>query len=351
MTQSARLKKIVVFNLLVDEDSHVLAAAVDWIQEFSKHCEKLIVITTHKGTWTERNNIYVYAVSGGSAIRRLVAITKLFYFAMATFKRSKPDLVFHHMSPRTGAIVGPLFRLFGVKQGLWYSHSSKPLSLRVATCIVDSVFSSNKESFPFECKKLKVVGHGINQLKFGKSAIKSGDERRDSILFLGRLSRIKNIEALINAVGQLKVNLPIDLIGPQTDLDYLRLLKHKASVFNVNIQFFRPIAYDEVSKALLNYSMFYSGMVGSADKSAVEAAMQGCFIISTDLATAKATGMYGIWLDHFNGFPATVEAQIALIRSLDKSKLWRLRLKLAKSARENNDLTVTIERIVAGILG
>jgi hypothetical protein len=95
------------------------------------------------------------------------------------------------MSPRTAEILGPLFKLARIKQGLWYSHSNPSKELRFAARIVDKVFSSSVNSLPIRSTKARFVGHGINVSKFIN--IEESD-RKKAVLSLGRIAKIKNNE-------------------------------------------------------------------------------------------------------------------------------------------------------------
>jgi hypothetical protein len=122
---NVKKNRIVIFNLSMNLDNHVLANTNLWVNEFSKHFERVHVYSTHVGRYSVPNNVCVEEIGGGSFRKRAVALAKLTFIAFKLYKVRKDVVVFHHQSPRTAVYPGIIFRIFGVNQGLWYSHSSR----------------------------------------------------------------------------------------------------------------------------------------------------------------------------------------------------------------------------------
>ncbi len=93
--------------------------------------------------------------------------------------------------------------------------------------------------------KLNYLPNGIPKEFFKQKKIK---ENSNKILFLGRISPIKNIEALINAMSLLKEKAQLEIVGP-AEGDYLRKLKKLINEKGLQnkIKFSKPI-YDLKSK-------------------------------------------------------------------------------------------------------
>ncbi|PIR05757.1 hypothetical protein COV56_01065, partial [Candidatus Kuenenbacteria bacterium CG11_big_fil_rev_8_21_14_0_20_37_9] len=145
-------------------------------------------------------------------------------------ERKNYDQVFVHMNPEYVVLGGMFWRRQKKKIGLWYTHRAVDLKLRLAARLADIIFTASKESFRLTSKKVKVVGHGINIDRF-KPASPEPRVKGDKIfriIYVGRVSRIKNQKLLIEALDVLTnkwnlKNIRLDLIGPvsnQQDENY-----------------------------------------------------------------------------------------------------------------------------------
>lgn len=339
------MKKLVIFNLRVDPSSPILGASIDWIEGFKNHFEITDVVSTYVDKNFRLENTRILEIGGGSLGARFLAILKLFKFALFLIPKRKEYVVFHHMSPRTAVFPGILFKVFGINQGLWYSHSSRPLALKLAIRIVDYIFSSEKNSFPITSFKAHFVGHGISLKKFGD--VQLTKRRSSSVLFLGRLSRIKNLHKLIDAVAMLEEKIPITLIGPQSDKEYLEELEKSASKKNVTLIIKDSVNHDEVSQNMQQFKYFYSGMEKSVDKSALEAAISGCLVLTTDLGTQDLSGMKEVWDNCATIDFQTVDKQIEFLENLGQKELASLQEIVRSEAIAKNNLEKNISQICA----
>lgn len=337
------MRKLVIFNLRTDPDSSVLGASIDWIVEFRNHFIVTDVVSTHVGINANLQGVRTLEIGGGSLRARLKALIRLLKFALELIPKRTEYLVFHHMSPRTAVFPGTLFKMFGIPQALWYSHSSRPLSLALAERTVDWIFSSEKNSFPFDTPKAHFVGHGISLKRFG--TLESNSHRENSILFIGRISRIKNLSYLIDEVASLDREFPLILIGPHPDFEYVRELRAQASERNVQMVISDSISYDNVHEVMKKYKYFYSGMKNSVDKSALEASISGCLVLTTDVGTQELSGMKRAWQTITPTAITEVRNQIKALESLSRKELDDFREIVRREAMLQNSLEKTISQI------
>ena len=157
---------MIIFNLATDENDPLLAFTNDWIKAFHEIENVTEVFSTHVGEHSLPKTIKVYEIGGGSLFRKVFAILKLLFHGVRIISTTKNTLIFHHMSTYTAMILGPLFRIRGFKQGLWYSHNRDSFILRAGSLAVNDIFTPTKDSFPFSSRKLHSVGHGIDIKKF-----------------------------------------------------------------------------------------------------------------------------------------------------------------------------------------
>lgn len=344
-----KIKKneLVIFNLSMNLDNHILANTNLWVHEFSKHFEKVHVYSTHVGRYSVPKNVRVEEIGGGSLRKRAIALVKLTLIIFKLYKVRKDLVVFHHQSPRTAVYPGIILRIIGVKQGLWYSHSNNPPSLIGGAKIVDYVISSTVDSLPLKSGKSIFVGHGIDTQQVFKIKLEQ-TTKRQGILFLGRIDRIKKLEECVIAINESGyVDSQLTLVGPtSTSTEYLSELMELAKREKIHLDYEPPIDHDAVFQKMANYDMFFAGMKNSVDKSCLEAAACGCFVITVDSSSAELSGMKSFWKELFNmdSLPKVSE-QIKMIRELDFETLERFRLKVQHHAISKNSAEQLVSRV------
>jgi len=129
------------------------------------------------------------------------------------------------------------------------------MKLRVATFFSHIVFSSSKASFKLPTKKIIIVGHGIDIHSKDKGGKKSDNMSCLSIGCVGRISRIKRQDILIDAVSLLskKIDKKIKIffvgdVGGEKDVLYKKQLKEKISIKGIkdSVQFLGNISHDKI---------------------------------------------------------------------------------------------------------
>jgi hypothetical protein len=333
--------EIIIFNLEMNLDSAVLAAAHDWVENFSKKYEVVKVYSTHVGRIALPANVTVSELGGGSNWARLLAFSRLMKAVTRNFSSRRDMVVFHHMSTYSAVILGPLFRLLGVKQGLWYSHSVKSTSLSIAACFVDVIFSSSLEALPLDSSKSVFVGHGISLTRFTGNEVMNTS--RSGIVSLGRYAPIKRYENFLNLAGYFS-DTEFDIFGPTGSIDYRKsLVVNFASKYS-NITIGDALDYSDIPNLLTRYEYFYSGTPKSVDKAAIEAALSGCFILSTNPTTIEITGMSEVWNLLGISCPGEISKQIVQLEAavIDRCQM---RSTLVLNARRRNNLESLTDQI------
>ena len=334
---------MIIFNLATDENDPLLAFTTDWIIAFHEIASVTEVISTHVGSYSLPESIKVYKIGGGNVFRKTIAVVKLVYHGVRIVTTNKNMIVFHHMSTYSAAILGPLFRAKGFKQGLWYSHNRNSLILRAGSLAMNDIFTPTKDSFPFESKKLHLVGHGIDIKKF--SHLLADNEDRSGIVSLGRISKVKRLDHLITGLFESGVSkLDVTLIGPIFGQDDVyESLVNLGAKKNVTLNFMEPVPHTRVAEVLSKYSMCYTGSPNTVDKSAIEGALMGCFVLSENHNVLQQTGMNEVWKVVGRKAPDTISQQIKELSKVESRIDLRQILRL--SAIENNNLYLTAGKI------
>ena len=267
------------------------------IPEFAKHFAQIKVYTTHKGNAGANTNIQITELGGGSIRFRVLAIFRLLVALKTILNESQKPLVFHHMSVNTAVIIGLPLKLAGIRQGLWYSHSAGSLRLRVAEKFVTKIFSSTPSALPFKSKKSEFIGHGIRVEDFRISPARSAEDDL-SVLSIGRIAPIKNLEKIIHVIHELGNPIKrVTFIGPTHDKDiaYRNMLLSLGARFGIEVEIHDSVERRSIPKILAKYGIFFTGTPKSTDKAAIEAAVSGCYILSENLDTQTIVGMRGFW--------------------------------------------------------
>lgn len=335
---------VIIYNLITDENDPVTAFAVDWIRAFAEISDEVVVFSTHVGTYNAPGNVTVIELGGGTAKKRLFGLLKLYRSAIYVSNIRGRKIVFHHMSEKTAFLVGPILRILGIKQGLWYSHNRKSNVLILASKFVNYIFSPTTNSFPIKSSKIRPVGHGINMSRFQK--IGNSTVNRKGIVSLGRISKVKNLEVIIDSLSRVSLPRPsLTLIGPVMEEDkYVEALIKRAKDSDVQLTLEDGISYSQVPKVISQYSMAFSGSPNTVDKSVLEAAAVGCFVLSVNEFVLELSGMGSVWSSIGVKAPLEITSQIELLKhhELDTS----LREIIAASSIEKNDVKNTAFKIL-----
>lgn len=338
---------IIIYNLITDEDDSIAAFAVDWLKAFADISNELIVFSTHVGRYRLPSNVKVYELGGGSPKKRLVGLFRLLRSAFLVFNIKGKKIVFHHMSERTACAVGLIYRILGIKQGLWYSHNRKSRVLILATKFVNCIFTPTANSFPIKSRKTRAVGHGISMSRFQEHGELA--QNRNGILSLGRISKVKRLEEIIDALSRVPKPRPsLTFVGPVLEANnYLDSLISRAGMSGIDLTIRGSVPYIDVPKMLSKFSMAFSGSPNTVDKSVLEAAATGCFVLSDNKFVLELTGMKKVWDVIGIDVPLKIENQIELLKPFEWSS--DLRKQISRACHENNDVKNVAMKIVNGL--
>ena len=353
-TGSSPLKKISVFfvTLTMDEDDTILSHTVEWVRALASQTEYVYVFATHVGNVNNMpENILVKEIGGGNFIRRLVGLKRIMSGYLASIFRDEETIYFYHMCTWPLMLLGPINRILGKRQCLWYSHQKSDLFLKIGWKNCDLIFTPTKNTFPFHhTKKVRAVGHGIEASQIALPNLRNIEPCIDSIYCIGRIAPIKNLEPIFTAVSSLKSDLrpypEIVLIGPKQDEEYFLKLHKFAVEKGINFEWKDAIPRQELKSRLHKFVLTCNGTKGSIDKSALEAAMAGCYIVSENLDLIQLSGMHQIWQEVNGGQLPSLSEQVEIIRNFPPSISDKFRKKISLFSRSSNALEVLIETIL-----
>lgn len=215
--------KLLIITQKVDINDDVLGFMHGWIVEFAKNCEKITVIALGVGEVNLPLNVKVLSLgkeTGKSKIKYLVNFYKYIWQ-----ERKNYDAVLVHMNREYVLLGGVLWKLWQKKVYLWYNHAKGNILSDISGYLSNIIFFTSPFSYFSKNKKAKIMPVGINtDIFFRDEGIK---KISNSILCLGRISPVKNVDVLIKAAKILKDKgneFVINIIGAPTDDDYYRAL-------------------------------------------------------------------------------------------------------------------------------
>ncbi len=335
---------LILFNLETSSESKVLAAGIDWIKSLSLLSQNVYVFSTHIGVFTLPNNVKVFELGGGNFKKRFKWFMNNFYAIYLVFKMKKSVVIFHHMSHYSVIFPGIIFRLIGVKQGLWYAHAHKSFSLSLAARIANSLFTSAPGAFPVKSKKITYLGQGVKIDDFQNAFKADKNSHRTGIVSVGRISPAKNLETLLNSVP-FNFASKIEFLGGIENLDYHANLVALAEKKNLTLTFNYAKIYSEIPNYLVKWRYYFCGTDVAVDKAVIEAAAAGCFIISLNNNVLELTGMNEVYQKLKVPIPNELKAQFDTFENLTDSQRYGLQLVISNVTGEMNNVYNTTGKI------
>lgn len=267
--------KLLILTQKVDINDPVLGFFHRWIEEFAKHYEFVTVICLEKGKVDLPDNIKVLSL--GKEENRSKAEYLSRFYRYIWNERNNYDAVFVHMNPEYVILAGVLWRWWGKKISLWYTHKKVNIRLRLANLLAHTVFSASKESFRLKSRKVRIMGHGIDTdfFKPDPSIV-----RGSHLLSVGRLDKAKRHDLAMRFAAQAGKKLRIAGEGLER-----ASLEELAQELGADVIFLGGLtqAYlrDEYRKAA---SLIHTSETGSLDKVVLEALACGLPVRTNDPA-------------------------------------------------------------------
>ncbi len=219
MDKNKKPIKLLIITQKVDRSDDVLGFFHAWIEKFAARCSSVVVICLQEGEHDLPQNVSVLSL-GKEQVRSRGRYIKNFYQYIFK-KREDYDTVFIHMNPVYAVLGGLLWKLWGKPFFLWFNHPRGTLLARLAIAVSGRVMCTSPFAFAARFAKTNVMPAGIDTQVFSRSD--TAERRKNSILYLGRISPVKQIEHLLAAAGILDakgVDFKLHVIGsPMTDSD------------------------------------------------------------------------------------------------------------------------------------
>ena len=134
------------------------------------------------------------------------------------------------------------------------------------------------------------------------------------VVFIGRVSRMKNLLDALNILKNVKSNIIFDVYGPAEDIDYFNkcITIVQSLPDNVKVNFYGEIKHHNVCSTLSKYDLFFSPTLGeNYGHAIVEAFLVGCPVLISDNTPWRELKQnhagFDISLDNLEEFSFTID--------------------------------------------
>lgn len=285
--------RLLIFVNKFDEEDDLLGFFPGWARELAGRLDGLIVVAQKAGRYEVLPNLRVISLNkelNKSPAVRIFKLNKLLFSL-----RNDYDAVLVVMAPAWVIASAPAAKLLGKKIYLWYAVWRGNWKLRLAEKMVDKIFCSVKESFPFSSRKVFAIGQGIDTDKFLPDA---NTRKPNSILYLGRISPVKKLELLFRAIRIMKdkdgysYSLIRDIVVAgegvsDRDRIYIESLKKMAGEMGLSAKIIWKgrVPHSQVANHYKQGDIFVNATpTGSFDKAMLEAMACGDIVLASNRA-------------------------------------------------------------------
>lgn len=345
--------KLLVITQKVDINDDLLGFAHSWLAEFAKYCEKMTVICLEKGESRLPDHVKIFSLGKESGRSRLKYAFNFYKYIWR--RRKEYDKVFVHMNAEYAVLGGLAWRFLKKKIGLWYVHKNVDLKLKLAEKLSHIIFTASPESFRLKSAKVKIVGHGIDLNIFGQEPEENNEKPK--IVYVGRISRIKNqkllLEALDILVTQKKTaDIKVELVGRtvyKDDEEYqaeLREFIKKRGLEN-RVSFAGGIPNRKIAgifkEAQLSVNLCPTG---GMDKAVLESMASSLPVIVYNKTFEKTLAQYENYLILDEGDPKKLADKISAFLLLPKNEREAIGENLRLIIEKDFNLSGLIKRII-----
>lgn len=347
--------KLLILTQRVDKNDDILGFFHRWITEFAKYYDFVTVICLEKGEHDPQQNVRILSLGKEDGKSRIKYLSRFYRYIWR--ERKNYDAVFVHMNPVYVVLGAPLWYLWKKKITLWYTHRNVDWALRFAEKLADNIFTATSASFRIKSPKLKILGHGIFTEDFTRpEKFTRKTKEQITIISVGRLTPIKNLDILIDAVAMLRdtgVDFEVFLVGSTAvtaDQLYLENLQKRVKEKKLDniVRFVGSVPNKEVMHYYWKSDISVNlSPTGGIDKVVLESMAAGVPVVVANKAFGEYFGKYKDDLIFKEGNAEDLSRKIrALLERIDKDEVGKF---LIRTVEERGSAKTLIQQIVKNI--
>ena len=284
--------KLLILTQKIDRTDPILGFFHRWVEEFAKHCKSVTIICLQEGEHNLPQNVRVLSLGKGkvksqkSKVKGLEKLKYVFNFYKHIWRERKNyDTVFVHMNQEYVLLGGLLWKLLGEKVMMWRNHLKGDWMTRLAVFFSDRVFCTSEYSYTARYKKTSIMPVGIDTDLFRRD--ETITRTPNSILFLGRISPVKNLDVFVRALELLDkkgVNFVGNIYGDPLEIGnayYEEIKKLAQKLEDKGKIIFHAAVPNHKTPKVYNQNEIFVNLTesGSFDKTILEASACECLVI------------------------------------------------------------------------
>jgi len=352
-----RKLKILYITQAIDKDFYLLAPFYKWLNLFSSRMEKIYALCLQEGRHEDlADNIEVKSLGKETGNRKLQYIFNFYKYTLSLILWEKVDLIFVHMNELYVFMLWPFAVLAGIPIVIWRAHGRLDWKAKLVTKLASAIVTSSETGHQVVSAKRQIIGQCVDLDHFPLK--RDYPEKPEKIIWVGRISQVKNLETLISAAEILTnqgLSLHFDIIGSAPDqagLNYLAGLKELINQKGLadNFVFAGEIDHEDLPSIYKSADIFINtSNTGSLDKTVLEAMATGLFVINSNYGFDKI-------LENFpeckfkQGDQKELADKIKFAVSLDKDTRSVLGGKLREIVASDHTLNSFIEKLYQVLL-
>jgi glycosyltransferase involved in cell wall biosynthesis len=278
--------KLLIFTQKVDMNDPILGFFHNWIKEFSKYTENIIVVCLYQGKCELPENVKVLSLGKENGESRIKYLKNFFKYIWN--ERKNYDKVFVHMNQEYILLGGWFWKLLGKDIYMWRNHYAGSILTDIASLFCKNVFCTSRYSYTAKYKKTLFMPVGVDLNIFKPDP--QVERKLNQILFLARISPSKRPEMFIKAIAnisKLHPSIVANIYGdPQAkDIAYHESLKKMVKDLNMErlINFKSGISNLDTVRVYSSHNIFINlSPSGMYDKTIFEAMASGCLVLTSN---------------------------------------------------------------------
>jgi glycosyltransferase involved in cell wall biosynthesis len=304
----------------MDSEHPLLSHQQEAVHALSHKFDHVTVITGQVGINNSSPNVNIVSTQWNpeQSFRNVV---RLLVKSLPLIIRGDFNSVFFHMTDLQCAVLSPFVRLRGIKQFLWYAHTSKSNYLWWSSLWVNSIVTSTPGSCPIKSEKVLPIGQAIDASKFAKISLEKLNLNK--LIHIGRFDKSKQIETLIEAAIELRKEnnqIELQLVGSPANEESKVWAKGLSARYGDQIesgwlQFEGSISRNLFPGKMAKSGCFFHAYIGSLDKTLVESTMLCVPVVTIN---PEYINIFGSWS---NSAPVSLIAEYIALTSLNFADL------------------------------
>ena len=277
--------RLLFFVQMLDADDANLGFIVQWARALAREVDELVVVSLETRSFDIAGNARVLSLGKEDGASKSLQTLCLASHLGREILGGKVDAVLAHMAP-VYAVVSTPFALPGrIPIFTWYTHRHVSTMLRWAEKCSRLCFTASEASFRLPSGKKRVMGHGIDLEQFSRRpnllAERPGPMR---LLSASRLSPVKRVDVLLEALSGLEGDWTLDLAGGaplRSQRPYEDRVFELARSLGERVRILGAVSHQEMPRLLGDADVFVNlSATGSLDKGVLEAMAVGCTVLT-----------------------------------------------------------------------